>query len=211
MPQYLYLLKPTRIEMVTQGRTPKEEEIIARHFSYHEALTKKGVMILAGRTETYDESRFGIVILEAENEPAARRIMEADPAVAGGVMQGTLYPYRISLMRRAGRIDLKLVLLYSLLAGIIAALTSPIPGTSLLLTGLEVFMLVHLARKTNFDLRLREIGFAAATLWGVSTILKDTGLELVRFMPGLGWAATVIVSVMFVFFLGSLANLYFSR
>jgi hypothetical protein len=35
------------------------------------------------------------------------------------------------------RTNFKLVLLYTLAAGFLAALTSPIPGTSLLLTGLE--------------------------------------------------------------------------
>jgi hypothetical protein len=36
-------------------------------------------------------------------------------------------------------------------------------------------------------------------------------VELIRFAPGLGWAAGVIVAVVFVFFLGILANMYFSR
>jgi uncharacterized protein (DUF697 family) len=105
----------------------------------------------------------------------------------------------------------KLVLIYTGIAGLLAALTSPIPGTSLLLTGLEVFMIVHLAKVNNFDLNLRKIGFSGTALWGISTVLKDTGVELLRFAPGLGWAAGVIVAILFVFFLGSLANLYFSR
>jgi len=41
-------------------------------------------MILMGRTQNNDESTFGIAIFEAEDESAARKIMEADPAVAGG-------------------------------------------------------------------------------------------------------------------------------
>jgi uncharacterized protein (DUF697 family) len=97
------------------------------------------------------------------------------------------------------------------LAGLLAALTSPIPGTSLLLTGLEVFMIVHLAKVNNFDLNLRSIGFSATALWGISTVLKDVGVELLKFAPGLGWVAEIIVAVLFVFFLGSLANLYFRK
>lgn len=107
--------------------------------------------------------------------------------------------------------NLKLLLMYTFMAGLLAAITSPIPGTSLLLTGLEVFMIVHLAKKNNFDLNLKSIGFSATVLWGISTVLKDAGLEILRFAPGLGWAAGVIVAVMFVFFLGSLANLYFGK
>ena len=109
------------------------------------------------------------------------------------------------------RSNIKLILVYTVLAGLLAALTSPIPGTSLLLTGLELFMIVHLAKKNNFDLNLRSIGFSVTALWGISTALKDAGVELLRFDPGLGWAAGVIIAILFVFFLGNLANLYFSK
>jgi uncharacterized protein (DUF697 family) len=109
------------------------------------------------------------------------------------------------------RSNVTLILLYTLTAGLLAALTSPIPGTSLLLTGLEILMVVHLARKNNFDLNLKTLGFSATTIWGVSSVLKDAGLELLRFAPILGWAAGVIVAVLFVFLLGILANLYFSK
>jgi len=109
------------------------------------------------------------------------------------------------------RSNVKLILIYTGLAGLLAALTSPIPGTSLLLTGLEIFMVVHLAKKNNFDLSLKTLGFSATALWGISTVLKDAGLELLRFAPILGWAAGVIVAMLFVFFLGTLANLYFGK
>ncbi len=107
--------------------------------------------------------------------------------------------------------NIKLILLYTLAAGLLAALTSPIPGTSLLLTGLEILMIVHLAKKNQFDLNLKTIGASATALWGVSSLLKDAAVELLRFAPGLGWAADVIIAVLFVFFLGILANLYFSK
>ena len=107
--------------------------------------------------------------------------------------------------------NLKLILIYTGIAALLSALTSPIPGTSLLLTGLEIFMIVHLAKVNHFDLNLRTLGFSATALWGVSTILKDAGLELLRFAPILGWAAAAIVAMLFVFFLGILANLYFSK
>ena len=107
--------------------------------------------------------------------------------------------------------NVKLVLFYALAAGLLAILTSPIPGTSLLLTGLEMVMVVHLARRNKFDLSLRTLGFSATTIWGISSALKDTGVELLRFAPVLGWAAGAIVAILFVFFLGILANLYFSK
>ncbi len=72
-------------------------------------------------------------------------------------------------------------------------------------------MIVHLAKKNQFELNLKTLGFSATALWGVSSILKDAGVELLRYAPVLGWAAGVIVAVLFVFFLGILANLYFSK
>ena len=109
------------------------------------------------------------------------------------------------------RRNIPLILLYTLVAGLLAVLTSPIPGTSLLLTGLEMLMVVNLAKRNNFDLSLKTLGFSATAIWGVSSVLKDAGVELLRFAPVLGWAAGVIVAVLFVFFLGILANLYFSK
>lgn len=72
-------------------------------------------------------------------------------------------------------------------------------------------MVVHLAKKNDFELSLKTLGFSATAIWGVSTVLKDAGLELLRFAPILGWAAGAVVAVFFVFFLGILANLYFSK
>jgi uncharacterized protein YciI len=99
MNQWIYVLKVTRLEMLTEGSTPEEDEIVGRHFAYLKDLTEQGVMILMGRTQNNDESTFGIAIFEAEDEDAARTIMENDPAVAGGVMRATLYPYKVALMR----------------------------------------------------------------------------------------------------------------
>lgn len=103
----------------------------------------------------------------------------------------------------------QLILIYTLIAGLLAAITSPILGSSLFLTGLEVFMIVNLAKRRNFKLSLREIGFAATTIWGLSTILKDVVLELMTLIPGPGWIARVVVAMIFVFFLGILADMHF--
>jgi uncharacterized protein YciI len=97
--QWIYVLKPTRLEMLTEGATPEEDRIVGRHFAYLQNLNEKGVMILMGRTENNDETTFGIAIFEASDETAALAIMQNDPAVRNGVMTATLYPYRIALMR----------------------------------------------------------------------------------------------------------------
>lgn len=106
---------------------------------------------------------------------------------------------------------MKLVLFYTLIAGVISGLTAPIPGTSLLLTALEVYMIVHLSKLQDAKLGLKEIGYSAMALYGLSTVLKDASLEILTFVPVIGWVAEVIVAMLFVFFLGMLANQYFSK
>ena len=103
-----------------------------------------------------------------------------------------------------------LIIIYTLVAGLIAGIASPMLGSSLLLTGLEVLMIVHLAKRHDFKLKLQEIGFAATAIWAISTVLKDFVLEVMVFIPGPGWIARVVVASVFVFFLGVLANLHFS-
>lgn len=106
---------------------------------------------------------------------------------------------------------MKLILIYTLIAGVISALTAPIPGTSLLLTALEVYMIVHLSKTQEAKIGLKEIGYSAVAIYGLSTVLKDAALEILTFVPVIGWGAEVIVAMLFVFFLGMLANLYFSK
>ena len=106
---------------------------------------------------------------------------------------------------------MKLVLIYTLIAGVVSAITAPIPGTSLLLTALEVYMIVHLSKSHETKIGFKEIGYSAMALYGLSTVLKDVALEILTFVPLIGWGAEVIVAMLFVFFLGMLANLYFSK
>ena len=98
MNQYLYKIQPTRPEMLIDGATPEEDAAVDAHFSYLQDLTRRGVVLLAGRTLNTDPSAFGIVIFQAESDQHARDIMQADPAVCAGVMRAELFPYRVALM-----------------------------------------------------------------------------------------------------------------
>ena len=64
--EFLYTLKVTRAEMLSDGPTPDEEAATARHFEYLKGLNEKGTVLLAGRTQNTDESSFGIVIFEVD-------------------------------------------------------------------------------------------------------------------------------------------------
>jgi uncharacterized protein len=72
----------------------------AQHFDYLKNLAEHGVVVLVGRTLNTDPSSFGIIILRADTEAAARGMMDNDPAVRQGVMRAELFPYRIALMAR---------------------------------------------------------------------------------------------------------------
>jgi uncharacterized protein YciI len=96
--QYIYKLQPTRPEMLTQGPTDAESEALQGHVAYLTRLSEESAVLLAGRTQTTDESTFGLVILKAESESEARDIMKNDPAVKHGVMSAELFPYQISML-----------------------------------------------------------------------------------------------------------------
>lgn len=95
---YLYLLKPTRLEMLIDGGTPQETGIVSNHFNYLQDLTKNGTALFIGRTLTTTADTFGVVVFRAENEAEAIKLMQNDPAVLHGVMTATLFPFRISLV-----------------------------------------------------------------------------------------------------------------
>ena len=94
---YLYRIQPTRHEMLVEGKTLEEEEIIGEHFTYLERLTGEGVVMLAGRTLTTDKDGMGIVIFKAHSDEEALALMKSDPAVSKGVMSAKLFPFRIAL------------------------------------------------------------------------------------------------------------------
>jgi uncharacterized protein YciI len=104
--EFLYMIKPTRKDMLATGPTSAEDRVIAEHFAYLKDLADQGMVVLAGRSLTTDEHSFGIVIFRAPSRDQARDIMARDPAVAEGVMRAELFPYRIALLgtnRQNGR------------------------------------------------------------------------------------------------------------
>lgn len=99
MQQYLYRLSLTRPALLTEGPTTVEQATLGRHLAHLEELKARGSLILAGRTLTTGPETFGIAIFEAADEPAARAIMNADPAVVEGLMTAELFPYQVAVAR----------------------------------------------------------------------------------------------------------------
>jgi uncharacterized protein len=98
MAQYLYRIQPTRAAMLTDGATEQEASLVSAHFNHLKTLMEQGVVILAGRTLNTDPTSFGIIVFNADSDEAARALVDADPAVAGGVMRAELFPYRVALI-----------------------------------------------------------------------------------------------------------------
>jgi len=102
MSEYLYRLRPKRIEMITVGPTEEESSILAQHFAYLEKLVAENVVHIAGPTLNRDARTFGIVIFTAPSEEWAGEIMQGDPAVQQGIMTAELFPFRVSLWSKKG-------------------------------------------------------------------------------------------------------------
>jgi uncharacterized protein len=94
--QYICILRPARLGMVTEGPTEQEKAVVGEHFAYLTDLAQRGQVILFGRTQTTDEDTFGISIFEADSDETARTLVNADPAVRAGVMTARFWPYRVA-------------------------------------------------------------------------------------------------------------------
>ena len=96
--QFIYVFDPVRPELVTDPDAWTEENtrIASEHFAYLQKATREGIVILAGRS--LDGKGPAVVIFETDTEDSARRFMEADPLVAGGLMRASLHPFRVALL-----------------------------------------------------------------------------------------------------------------
>jgi uncharacterized protein YciI len=96
-PQWLYRIVPARPEMPLDP-TDAEMALAAAHVEYLVDLERRGILILAGRTQE-EVGTFGIAIFEAPDAASAQAITDADPAIAGGLFTATLHPYRVAVSR----------------------------------------------------------------------------------------------------------------
>lgn len=80
--------------------TDADKATVGAHFQRLKAATDAGQVILAGRTPEPGDKTMGLVVFTAEDEPAARAFMLADPCIAAGVMLGELRPFSLALLRK---------------------------------------------------------------------------------------------------------------
>jgi uncharacterized protein YciI len=98
--QFIYVLRLVPRLHVDSAWTKEDNAILERHFVRFQESAKSGQLILAGRTSEPGNKTFGIAIFEASDENAARKFMQEDPAVAGGLMTAELHPFAVALQRK---------------------------------------------------------------------------------------------------------------
>jgi uncharacterized protein len=99
-PQFIYVLRVAPPFHAAQAWSDKDNAAVGKHVERLAQTTAQGQVILVGRTTEPLAQTFGLVVFEADDEAAARRFMEADPAVAAGLMSATLHPYSVALLRK---------------------------------------------------------------------------------------------------------------
>jgi len=91
---FIALLRPGR-DGVLKGLSEAEEDLYGQHFTYIDNLHEDQALILAGPCT---DGAFNVVVFEAEDLAHAERMMDADPAVAGGLLSVELHPFRLALL-----------------------------------------------------------------------------------------------------------------
>jgi uncharacterized protein YciI len=98
--QFIYVLRLVPRLHTDSAWTREDNAVLEGHFVRFQEAAKSGQLILAGRTSEPGDKTFGIAIFEAPDEDAARKFMQEDPAVAGGLMTAELHPFAVALQRK---------------------------------------------------------------------------------------------------------------
>jgi uncharacterized protein YciI len=98
--QFIYVLRLVPRLHSDSAWTQEDKMALDRHFARFQHAIETGELILAGRTLEPGDKTFGIAIFEANDETAARKFMESDPAVVAGLMTAELHPFSVALQRK---------------------------------------------------------------------------------------------------------------
>jgi uncharacterized protein YciI len=99
MKEFLYKLNlPERLQDES-GWTETDSHAVAAHFAYLQKALEDGKLIIAGRTDEPYDKTIGIAVFYAHDEKDAEDFMKNDPAVKLGVMNASLHPFRLALLK----------------------------------------------------------------------------------------------------------------
>ena len=96
MAEWIYFIHPPRDDFA-ETMTEAEGAVWAAHWARIQREFAAGRIILVG--PTLGPRNTGICVFEADDEDAARTLMNEDPAIAEGFAEGELRPFRLSLLR----------------------------------------------------------------------------------------------------------------
>ncbi len=105
---------------------------------------------------------------------------------------------------------LNVVLVFALVGTVIALITGPIPGSSVLLLALDVILVYDIAKRYGTHLSLTEMGCATIGVLVLAEALKLFLSTVLEFVPLVGWwLGKPLVTFLGVLVLGYLADHYF--
>ena len=93
--QFALLMKATGPDFFKKTQEPEGKELVEKHFKKLQALTQQGVILFSGHTLVTDESGFGIIIVRAESQAEAQKIVDDDELVKAGLIRGTVFPFEV--------------------------------------------------------------------------------------------------------------------
>jgi len=93
--QFALLMKATGPDFFKKTQEPEGKELVEKHFKKLQALTQQGVILFSGHTLVTDESGFGIIIVRAESQVGAQKIVDDDELVKAGLIRGTVFPFEV--------------------------------------------------------------------------------------------------------------------
>jgi uncharacterized protein YciI len=88
-------LKPVRPEF-PHDASEDEIEQVAAHFDHLNRALNDGRLLFAGRTT--GDKPYGLIMLRAKSFEEAKKFLDEDPAIQGGVFEADLQGFRIALM-----------------------------------------------------------------------------------------------------------------
>jgi uncharacterized protein YciI len=99
---FLIELMPVRGMVTVNAPTADEKTLLGQHAAYMQKLLDDQLLLVAGPSVT-DHDAIGIAIVQAPSADDARRILNNDPSVKGGVFKGEVRPFRLSFFRQTNQ------------------------------------------------------------------------------------------------------------
>ena len=93
--QFVLLMKATGPEFFAKTQDPDGKQMVEKHLKKLQALTQQGVCLFSGHTLVTNESGFGIIVVNAQSEAEAQKIIDDDDLVKAGLVRGTIFPFQV--------------------------------------------------------------------------------------------------------------------